>query len=188
MSNRLCIERIPTLESLAAEAHPSDSVVAESFGALRRRREFLAWRSIVRRMAGADIEIGYNECGAPLIIGSPLHVGVSHSRDHVAVIISDRPCAVDIENLSRNFGNVVARYLTAEEQALSSHPDFLAAAWCAKETLYKYHHRGWLNLLSDIRIVAVDFDCGEIRGTIRGGEEIVMRMSYYDGDIVVSVG
>ena len=147
----------------------------------------LAWREIVRRIAGRDAEIGYDEWGAPQIIGSSLHIGVSHSCDHVAVIVSECPCTVDIESLSRNFGKVAARYLTTEERALSSHPDFLAAAWCAKEALYKYYRRGGLNLLSDIRIAAVDFGRGEIRGIVRG-EEIALRMSYHEGDIVVSVG
>lgn len=187
MSNRLCIERIPSLDALAARAHPADAAVADTFGSLHRRREFLAWREIVRRIAGRDAEIGYDERGAPQIIGSSLHIGISHSRDHVAVIVSERPCAVDIESLSRDFGKVAARYLTTEERALSPHPDFLAAAWCAKEALYKYYRRGGLNLLSDIRIAAVDFGRGEIRGTVRG-EEIAMRMSYHEGDIAVSVG
>lgn len=187
MSSRLCIERIPPLDALAARAHPADAAVAGTFGSLHRRREFLAWREIVRRIAGRDVEIGYDEWGAPQITGSSLHIGVSHSRDHVAVIVSERPCAVDIESLSRDFGKVAVRYLTTEERALSSHPDFLAAAWCAKEALYKYYRRGGLNLLSDIRIAAVDFDRGEIRGTVRG-EEIALRMSYHEGDIAVSVG
>lgn len=187
MSSRLCIERIPPLDALAARAHPADAAVAGTFGSLHRRREFLAWREIVRRIAGRDVEIGYDEWGAPQITGSSLHIGVSHSRDHVAVIVSERPCAVDIESLSRDFGKVAARYLTTEERALSSHPDFLAAAWCAKEALYKYYRRGGLNLLSDIRIAAVDFGRGEIHGTVRG-EEIALRMSYYEGDIAVSVG
>ena len=187
MSSRLCIERIPSLDALADGAHPADAAVAETFGSLHRRREFLAWREIVRRIAGRDAEIGYDEWGAPQIIGSSLHIGVSHSSDHVAVIVSECPCAVDKESHSRDFGKVAARYLTTEERALSPHPDFLAAAWCAKEALYKYYRRGGLNLLSDIRIAAVDFGRGEIRGIVRG-EEIVLRMSYHEGDIVVSVG
>ncbi len=188
MSSRLCIERIPSLEKLVAEAHPADAAAAASFASPHRRREFLAWRAVARRLAGRETEIGYDEWGAPVIAGSTLHVAVSHSRAHVAVIVSDRPCAVDIESLSRNFGKIMRRYLSDEERALSPHPDFPAAAWCAKETLYKYCRHGGLNLLSDIRIVAVDFDKGEIRGTVRGGEETAMRLSYHDGDIAVSTG
>lgn len=188
MSSRLCIERIPSLESLVAEAHPDDAAIAETFGAQHRRREFLAWRAIVRRIAGKDIKIRYDESGAPQIVGSPIFISVSHCREHVAVAISDRPCAVDIENPSRDFGKVLSRYLTEGELALSSHPDFHAAAWCAKEALYKYHRRGGLNLLSDIRITAADFGCGEIRGTILDGEEIAMRISYHEGDIAVVAG
>ncbi len=188
MSSRLCIESIPPLEKLAAEAHPADAAVAASFASPHRRREFLAWRAVARRIAGREAEIGYDEWGAPVIIGSPLHVAVSHSRTHVAVMVSDRPCAVDIESLSRNFDKVMRRYLSDEERALSPHPDFPAAAWCAKEALYKYCRGGGLNLLSDIRIVAVDFDKGEIRGTVRGGRDTAMRMSYHDGDIAVCIG
>lgn len=188
MSSRLCIECIPPLEPLAAEAHPDDAAAAATFASQRRRREFLAWRAVVRRMVGNDVRIGYDEWGAPVIVGSPLHIGVSHSRDHVAVIVSDEPCAVDTESLSRDFSKVMRRYLSDGERALSPHPDFPAAAWCAKETLYKLYRRGGLDLLSDLRIVAVDFDRGEIRGTVLGGEPIAMRMEYRDGDMAVSVG
>lgn len=188
MSSRLCIESIPPLEKLVAEAHPADAATVASFASPHRRQEFLAWRAVARRIAGREAEIGYDEWGAPVIIGSPLHVAVSHSRTHVAVMVSDRPCAVDIESLSRNFDKVMHRYLSDDERALSQHPDFPAAAWCAKEALYKLYRRGGLNLLSDIRIVAVDFDKGEICGTILGSEPIVMRMSYHDGDIAVCVG
>lgn len=188
MSSRLCIERIPALESLVAAAHSADLAVAASFASPNRRREFLAWRSLARRLAGESAGIGYDEWGAPVIIGSQLHIGVSHSRDHVAVIISDEPCAVDIESLSRDFGKVIRRYLTDGERALSPHPDFSAAAWCAKEALYKFYRRRGLDLLSDIRITAVDFDKGEIRGTVHGGKEIAMRMSYHGGDLAVSIG
>lgn len=188
MSSRLCIERIPALESLVAAAHPADAAVAAAFASPQRRREFLAWRATARRMAGDGAELDYDEWGAPVIVGSPLHIGVSHSRDHVAVIISDEPCAVDIENLSRDFSKAMPRYLSDEERALSSHPYFPAAAWCAKEALYKFYRRRGIDLLSDIRIAAVDFDKGEIRGTVHDGKEIAMRMSYHDSDIAVCIG
>lgn len=188
MSSTLFIERLLPPGQLAGSVRESDMARAAEFRSEVRRSGYLGWRAIVYRELGPDTELGYDEWGGPVVVGrDDVHIGVSHSADYVAVVISDRPCAVDIERIMRNFGHVLPKYLSPGEISLSSHPDFPAAAWCAKETMYKYCRHGAHNLLSDMKIVAVDFDGGTIDGCVRG-ETLRMRMRREKDNIVVFLG
>ncbi|MGN0006759.1 MAG: 4'-phosphopantetheinyl transferase family protein [Alistipes sp.] len=187
MSSRVFIEPLPPLDELLRTATAADLQATASLSAASRRREALAWRGIVRN-AIADADIGYDEWGAPVVENSPLHIGVSHSRNSVAVIISDVNCAIDIESRTRNFERVRSRYLSPQEAALSRHPDFLAVAWCAKECLYKYHRRGNADFLRDVRITSVDFVRNRIGGTLFGGDELIMTFDISASEVVVCIG
>ena len=134
---RLCVEAPLPFDEAAAWATPGELAAARTF-APARAQEYLAWRAIVRREIGADARIAYNAAGAPVVTNFPVRISVSHCRGRVAVALSDRPCALDIERTDRPFRPLLHRYLTPAEQALSDHPLFPAVAWCAKETLYKY--------------------------------------------------
>lgn len=104
--------------------------------------------------------------------GGRVHISVSHCRGSVAVLFSDRRCAVDIETLDRNFRRLASRYMTPAEAALSDDPRWPAAVWSAKETLYKYAGRRELDLLRDLSIERADLGHGIIRGRIAGGEPL----------------
>lgn len=186
---RLIIERLPAQERLKELLTTEEERRrADGFGTERRKAEYLGWRHIVRRELGADVGIGYTPEGAPTLLNRPEHIGVSHSADFVAVIISDRPCAVDIERLERNFSAVSPRCISAAERRLASHPHLEAAVWCAKETLYKYGRRKGLDFLKDICIEKIDFDGGIIAGRICGGSSVEMQMEIRDNTLVVWVG
>ena len=157
---RLLAEAPLPFGEAAAWATGEELAAARSF-APARGREYLAWRAIVRRELGRETRIAYNAAGAPVLVGSPLHISVSHTAGRVAVAIADRPCAVDIERADRRFDRVLARYLSPAEQQLSEHPRFAAAAWCAKEALYKYAGRPGCDLLRDLRIEAVHVEVDE---------------------------
>lgn len=134
------------------------------------------WRSIVYRRL-PDAEIAYNAVGAPVVCNYPLHIGVSHCPGYVAVCFSDRPCAVDIEPLARDFGRAAVRFASAEERQLSDSPLLLPALWCAKETLYKYSGRRNLDLLRDLRIERFGPDEGRMTGSYLRGIRIGNRTS-----------
>ena len=58
-----------------------------------------------------------------------------------AVAIDSGRCGVDIEALDRDFSKGVRRILSARELSLSGSDHWPAAAWCAKEAMYKYYGR-----------------------------------------------
>ncbi|MFR9503387.1 MAG: 4'-phosphopantetheinyl transferase superfamily protein [Rikenellaceae bacterium] len=148
------IDKIGALEELLTEA-PQEDLAAIAQSCHKRQREQLTWRRMVRKhLAPHIISITYNEAGAPQI-GSELHLGVSHSASLAAIIISHRPCSIDIEALDRDFSKVAPRYITPSEALLREDSDkehLQPLLWSAKETLYKYANCKELSLLDDIRI------------------------------------
>lgn len=165
----------------AAWATAEERAAAAAFGSERRRREYLTWRALVRRELGRDVRIAYDAVGAPVLENRPEYLSVSHCDGRVAVCLSLRRCAVDIEPVTRNFGRVLSRYMTPEEQALADDPLLPAAVWCAKETLYKYAGRRELDLLRDLRITEADLAAGCLAGRIADGAPVAMRLLCRDG-------
>ena len=185
---RLFIEPIATEEALREGATAEDRAIVEAFSSAHRRREVLAWRSIVRRELGSDCAIGYDEWGAPVVGNSDTHIGVSHCRDLVAVVISDSPCAVDVEERSRNFEGVSARYMTEQERAFASEEDWAAKVWCAKEALYKYYRRGNLDLKSEISIVGYSPTSQLIEAQLPNGLHKEVKVEVRGEHIVATIG
>ena len=175
MASRIVIEPIAAEATLRESATAEDLAFVEQFGSVSRRCEVLAWRSIVRREVGCDVEIAHDEYGAPTLNKPDTHISVSHSRDRVAVLFADGECAVDIESADRDFGRVATRYLSSEEQQLAEQNALYAEMWCAKETLYKYYKKGGLDFVKDISIAAFDIDGGVLRCSILGGEPIEVK-------------
>lgn len=171
----------------AAWATAEERAAAAAFGSERRRREYLTWRALVRRELGRDVRIAYDAVGAPVLENRPEYLSVSHCDGRVAVCLSLRRCAVDIEPVTRNFGRVLSRYMTPEEQALAVDPLLPAAVWCAKETLYKYAGRRELDLLRDLRITEADLAAGCLAGRIAGGAPVAMRLLCRDGYLAIFI-
>ncbi len=163
----LFVEPVPAEEVLRRFATGEELRRAERF-APARRSEYLGWRALLRRELGA-VEVEYTAAGAPRVAGCPeIFLGVSHGAGRVALCLSDAPCAVDVERLDRPYARIAERYLTPGERALcGDEPLRLAAAWCAKETLWKLHGAGGLDLLRDLRVTALSDDA--VYGRIRGG-------------------
>lgn len=152
----------------------------------RRQAEYLTWRAAVYRELGA-VRIGYDAAGAPQLLDDARCIGVSHGGGWAAVVISDRPCAVDIEPVTRDFTRASARFLSPSEAALADDPRTAGVVWCAKETLYKLARRAGLDLLHDLAVERIDFAAGEVVGRIRGGAPVAMRLELREGLIVVYV-
>ena len=144
-----------------------DIAVISELGCDKRKREQATWRNALRKLLatfGNDWEhspIAYLPVGAPYLTECPLHIGVSHTSAHAAIIVSERPCAIDIEQLSRCFSRIASRYLSSDEYKKYG-DTLLPETWCAKETLYKVSGRNGLKLTSDLQIIASD------NGTLTG--------------------
>ncbi len=164
---------------------PGERQRAAQLTAPRRRAEFVTWRALFHRHLGLDKVLDYTPEGAPCVVGSPLYVGVSHSAKNVAVVLSDRPCAVDLESPDRNFARILPRYLSPDEQRLTADPRWPALAWCAKETLYKLARTEGLRLLEDLHLLRVDIPRARIVGRILDGPAVTLSFAPLSGDMAV---
>ncbi len=185
--NRLLTALPAAVAALDGWIAADERAAAAAFGSERRRREYLTWRAMVRRVLGPDVRIGYDANGAPQLLDLSLHLSVSHCAGLVAVALSDAPCAVDAESAGRDFSRVCSRYLTPSEASLSSDPLWPAVAWCAKETLYKYARRRELDLCRDLRLLEADLAGGRIVGRIGDGALLPMRIDRVEEALVVSL-
>lgn len=176
-------------EDSFADVSPKIRELVEKFGSAKRRAESYAWRALLARELGADVEVEYNEVGAPILVNREGYIGVSHCNSRVALIYSRHTTvAIDIEELGRSFEGVSPRYLTPRERTLNSHPNWLAMAWCAKECLYKMAGRKAIDLLKDIELQGVEQTCDHLaEGIITArccGADYVLHY-FFEGDCVV---
>jgi phosphopantetheinyl transferase len=104
----------------------------------------------------------------------------------VAVVIADKPCAVDIEDAGRDFRKVASRYLSVQELQLAENENLFAEMWCAKEALYKYYKKGRLDLVEHISIGEYDSDRGVLRCSILGSEPIGVKVER-EGILAIAV-
>lgn len=92
---------------------------------------------IVREELGPDVRIIHEADGSPLLVGSPLHISVSHSRNYVALALHPTlRIGVDIEEPRlEQLRRVMSRFLAANEVPLWG--DRLLASWTCKEAVFK---------------------------------------------------
>lgn len=128
----------------------------------QRRLETLSWRVVLYKHLRQQVDIGYDENGAPIINGSNLHIGVSHTVDKVAVIVSHNRCAVDIERIDRDVERVSDRFMTDKEREIATTPIKRLTMWCAKECYYKLHSARRLKILSQIELLDLDMENGRV--------------------------
>ena len=118
----------------------------------QRRQRYFAWKllefalenSFGLRLEQQEFSVDKNGkwcCGACFF-------SLSHSREAVAVAVSDRPVGVDIECLNRNILPGLAHKILTQRELLAYHAldaekqkIFLLEKWCAKESIYKKDSR-----------------------------------------------
>ena len=186
MSSHLFIENIDSEDVLRERVSSEDIAFVENFSNQGRRCEALAWRAIVRREVGDAVHIDYDEYGAPRIDLPDTHISISHSKGVVAVLLSDRACAVDIEQTERNFKRVAERYLSANERIIAEENSLYAEMWCAKEALYKYYKKGALDLVNDIVISNFLPQENILKARILDGETLEVRINR-EGNLAIAL-
>ena len=88
-----------------------------------------------------DNILTHDSLGKPLLPGG-VEVSISHAAGAAAVVISDRPVGVDIEQIRTVRKNLPARVLSPEEyrayQEAGESPELFFMFWTLKEAYYKY--------------------------------------------------
>lgn len=104
-----------------------------------------------------NLTISRRSNGSPFLVGDDRSVSISHTKDIVALYVSDNVCGVDIEFCSRNASRVSRKFTDSDEISVaqsvySKNAELLI--WCAKEALYKMCGVDGAEFKSDFRLVS----------------------------------
>lgn len=182
-----CLKISPLLseEQCKEIVRAEDLAFVAQFPAKSRREEILTWRALLYKKLAERVVIEYDQNGAPYILGSTLNIGVSHTKGCVAIVISDSPCAVDIENSGRDLSYAATRFITPQENKLLSIPHALTIIWCAKECYYKLCRDTSLNIFTDIVVTSIDLQQNRVTVVDSKGRNTTLSITFYDEYIVV---
>lgn len=106
-------------------------------------------------LADTHINIAKTPEGKPYIVNEDIEISISHSGVHLAVMIAETPCGVDIQYYTDKITAISRRFLRNEESEIIpmlSHKDLLHLIWSSKETAYKIYAKKQLDFLKDILI------------------------------------
>lgn len=111
-----------------------------------------AWRLLAIALKESGInklpQVRFKETGKPFFANSPLHFSLSHSGSLAAVLLSDSPCAVDIEIIKQAVQDKLADRCMNEREKTSGCVFF--ECWTKKECLGKLNGKGLTARPADI--------------------------------------
>lgn len=104
-----------------------------------RKKERIISRFLLETLVGKKVEVKYADSGKPFCDG--MHFSISHTKNFVAVIVSNKPVGVDIEYKSDRIFRITEKFMHPDElktlSECSEKQKFALICWCAKETVYK---------------------------------------------------
>jgi len=115
----------------------------------KRKKEHLTSRLIVNEICPTKTII-YNEVGAPELDNGK-HISISHSKELIAVIISDKKTGLDIEEISEKSLRLASKFVS-EKNLIKLNKEKATLIWCIKEAIYKWHQKGGVDFIKDIII------------------------------------
>jgi 4'-phosphopantetheinyl transferase EntD len=106
-----------------------------------RKQEWLSVRILLKELSGKEKEICYQPSGKPYLADNSYHIGISHTKGYVAVILNkEKAVAIDIEKILPRVENIRTHFVNEEEEkALSKANELihLLLYWSAKESMFK---------------------------------------------------
>lgn len=92
-----------------------------------------------------ELKFSQNEFGKPYLVNQHMHFNISHSKNIVAVAISDTPIGIDIENIKiRTFELDIAKkyFCPNEYDAIINKQHSFTSIWTKKESYIKFMGEG----------------------------------------------
>lgn len=135
------------------------------FKSVVRQCEWLTTRAMLHTIFGQEINVGYTTEGKPFLCVGKLSLSISHSKTHVAVLLSDMcNIGVDIEQIDNRILRLASRIASPDEFPAYYNDlddrrkaELLTALWTTKEAVYKsLNNQSEYNIFSDIKVVAYD--------------------------------
>ena len=119
----------------------------------KRQLEYILTRLLLQQI-DRKLIISYNQFGAPTLNNNK-NISISHSSDLIAVIISEKKVAIDIEKISNKPLKIKHKFISNNDSILDNKTE-VTLAWSAKEAVYKLHQQGEIDFKKDIIIQKID--------------------------------
>ena len=107
----------------------------------KRKKEYLAVRTLLKKLAGADFKITYEKNGRPQLLNYPVNISISHSSDLAVIFLSEKNIGIDVENIHRKIAPLSKRFLLQNEmehiEKLANKQLTQIIYWSAKEAIFK---------------------------------------------------
>lgn len=116
---------------------------------VKRQLEFANAIILLTDILHHEPHINYTEKGKPYLVNSPYNISISHSKNHIAVAVSQHLVGIDIEPATARILKLAERYMSVREFEVlksidnnrSSLPysavQYATMVWCGKEAVYK---------------------------------------------------
>lgn len=109
---------------------------------LHRQREWLSSRYLLYLLLNekSRTKLVKDACGKPHLNKGKAHISISHSKTKVAVIVSDRPTGIDVQERVERIPMIQHKFISEEEGGFidaSKAIDYYHIFWGAKESMYK---------------------------------------------------
>ena len=152
--NKIESEKITVLvweitETLGEIIALGKGINTDNYTSEKRKKEHFASRLLVNEICPTKTII-YNEFGAPEL-NNGKHISISHSKELVAVILSDKKTGLDIEQISEKSLRIASKFVSARN-LINLNKEKATLIWCIKEAIYKWHQKGGVDFIKDIII------------------------------------
>ncbi len=136
-------------ESLAELLTLGTNFDISKFNTEKRKKEILASRLLLNEIQ-PNQQITYNKYGAPEIKNGK-HISISHSKNLVAIVASEKKVGLDIEQISEKPLRLSSKFIS-KDSCINLSEEKATLIWCCKEAIFKWHQKGNVDFINDIRL------------------------------------
>ena len=146
-------------ENLEVALLTYNSSIPNKFTSPKRKLEYICTRLLLKEI-DENLSISYNEFGAP-ILNDNRNISISHSNNLVAIIVSEKKVAIDVEKINDRAYKIKEKFLSNNDIFFENEIN-TTLAWSAKETVFKLYQKGNIDFKEDIIIKKIDTEKKQI--------------------------
>ena len=155
----------------------------DSIKNIKRKREWLSVRILLKELLGDYKEIRYDQLKNPYI-DSDYNISITHSQNIVGVILSkSNHIGIDTEFMSDRILRTAHKFIISEELSKFKEDTKLKQIylnWCGKETLYKLKGGGGIDFKENLKIEINEIDdLGSLKGFVYNEHNTEKYIIYY---------
>jgi len=124
-----------------------------------RRKEWLSKKFVLNTLLEREVEIIKDKYGKPFIAGHDQFISISHSKDMLAVILSEQKVGIDIQREESKIQKIAQKFLFESQISdieKSVYLDTLHYYWGAKESMYKAYGKKGIDFRKHLLVENID--------------------------------